>query len=50
MMQQPEAYVGNAANLFDEKGNLTNDSTREFITKFMQAFAEWIARCTSNRK
>lgn len=49
-MNQPEAYIGNAANLFDEKGNLTNDSTREFITKFMQAFAEWISRCTSDRK
>jgi chromate reductase, NAD(P)H dehydrogenase (quinone) len=41
-MPQPEAYIGNAANLFDEKGNLTNDSTREFITKFMQAFMGWI--------
>ena len=47
-MQQPEAYIGNAANLFDEKGNLTNDSTREFITKFMQAFAVWVARNTLN--
>ncbi|HNX80521.1 MAG TPA: NAD(P)H-dependent oxidoreductase [Candidatus Omnitrophota bacterium] len=43
-MQQPEAYFGNADNLFDETGNLSNDSTREFITKFMQAFAEWVAR------
>jgi len=47
-MQQPEAYIGNVDKLLDEKGNLINDSTREFITKFMQAFAEWIARCTSN--
>jgi chromate reductase len=47
-MQQPEAYIGNAANLFDEKGNLTNDSTREFIQKFMQAFAAWVARNTLN--
>lgn len=41
-MAQPEAYIGNAANLFDESGHLTNDSTREFITKFMWAFAAWI--------
>ncbi len=47
-MPQPEAYIGNSDKLFDEKGNLTNDSTREFITKFMQAFAEWIARNTLN--
>ncbi len=41
-MQQPEAYIGNAANLLNEKGDLTNDSTREFLTKFMQAFAAWV--------
>jgi chromate reductase, NAD(P)H dehydrogenase (quinone) len=49
-MNQPEAYIGNAASLFNEKGDLVNDSTREFITKFMQAFAEWVARCTSDKK
>ncbi len=42
-MQQPEAYIGNAANLFDEKGDLVNDSTREFARKFMQAYATWVA-------
>jgi chromate reductase len=45
-MQQPEAYVGNAANLFDEKGKLINDATREFGKKFMQAFAKWVERNT----
>jgi chromate reductase len=45
-MQQPEAYMGNAANLFDEKGDLAADSTREFVTKFMQAFAAWVIRNT----
>ena len=44
MMQQPEAYIGGAANLFDDKGNITNNSTREFLGKFMQAFATWIER------
>jgi chromate reductase len=44
MMQQPEAYVGGAANLFDDKGQLINASTREFLGKFMQAFAAWIER------
>ncbi len=48
IMAQPEAYIGNAANFFDEKDNLINDSTREFITKFMQAFATWAARNTLN--
>jgi chromate reductase len=43
-MQQPEAYIGGAANLFDEQGNLTNAGTREFLAKFMLAFADWIER------
>jgi chromate reductase, NAD(P)H dehydrogenase (quinone) len=44
MLQQPEAYVGGAANLFDDKGSLTNPGTREFLGKFIQAFAAWIER------
>ena len=43
-LQQPEAYVGNAASLFDEKGALVNDSTRDFMQKYLQAFAQWIER------
>jgi len=41
-MQQPEAYIGQAANLFDESGSLVNDSTREFAKTFMLAFASWV--------
>jgi chromate reductase len=44
MLQQPEAYIGGAASLFDDQGNLTNPATREFLGKFMQAFATWIER------
>jgi chromate reductase len=47
VLQQPEAYIGNAANLFDENGDLVNDSTREFAAKFMHAFAAWVAANTS---
>ncbi len=43
-MQQPEAYIGGAAELFDEKGAVKNESTREFMQKFMSAFAEWVDR------
>lgn len=43
-LQQPEAYVGGADKLFDENGGLTNGSTREFLTKYMQAFAAWVER------
>lgn len=44
MMQQPEAYISGAGKLFDEKGALTNDSTREFLTKFINAFSNWVSR------
>ena len=46
VMQQPEAYIGNAANLFDEEGNLTTDLNREHAAKFMHAFAAWVATNT----
>lgn len=43
-MQQPEAYIGGAAQLFDADGNIANEATREFLIKFMNAFAAWVAR------
>src|SRR5277367_6185779 len=39
ILQQPEAYIGGAATLFDSEGKLTNPGTAEFLKKFMQAFA-----------
>jgi chromate reductase len=44
VLQQPEAYIGNAVSLFDDKGAIANDGTRQFLGKFLQAFAEWIER------
>ena len=41
-MQQPETYIGNAANLFNEQGDLTNDTTRGFLQKFLEAFEIWV--------
>lgn len=43
-MQQPEAYIGNAAELFDENGELTAEDTREFAGEFMKAFAAWVEK------
>lgn len=43
-MQAPEAYLGGAKQMFDADGKLTNDSTREFLTKFAAAFTAWIER------
>src|SRR5208337_344646 len=43
-MQQPEAYIGNAANIFDEVGNLTNEGTKGFFRTFMEAYAAWVEK------
>lgn len=47
-MQQPEAYIGGAAQLFDEGGNLKNQSTRDFLVKFLNTFVTWVERHTAN--
>jgi chromate reductase len=41
-MQQPEAYIGGAAKLFDDAGNLINDSTKQFLKSFVEGFARWV--------
>lgn len=41
-MPQPEAYIADASGLFDDAGNLTNESTKGFLRKFMEAFAQWV--------
>lgn len=42
VLQQPEAYISGSNKLTDETGNIADESKREFLTKFMQAFAAWI--------
>ena len=41
-LQQPEAYIGDVGKLFDEKGALTNDGTKKFLSGFMETFANWV--------
>jgi chromate reductase len=48
-MPYPEAYIPGAETLFDESGRLTSDSTRQFLTTFMEAFAAWVGRFQSPR-
>jgi len=43
-LQQPEAYIGGVATLLDDKGNIANDGTREFLKTFLQKFDAWIKR------
>lgn len=41
-MAQPEAYIGNATTLFDDKGNLNNESTKKFLKNYVMAFEKWV--------
>jgi len=41
-MAQPEAYIGDVSGLFDDNGNVTNESTKDFLRKFIEAFAQWV--------
>jgi chromate reductase len=47
-MQQPEAYIAGVAQLFDGKGSLTNESTREFMQKFLMQFEKWVEKFVSD--
>ena len=46
-MQQPEAYIGGATQLFDVNGNIANEATREFLRKFMDSFSAWVTKNSS---
>ena len=41
-MQQPEAYIGNVAKLYDDEGELISEKTRDYLNSIIRAFAAWI--------
>lgn len=41
-MQQPEAYISHVDKSFDEKANTFKEETKEFIRKYIQAYAKWV--------
>jgi chromate reductase, NAD(P)H dehydrogenase (quinone) len=47
ILQQPEAYVGGAASLFDDHGEVTQESTRALFYSFIERFAAWVERHSS---
>ncbi|WP_321363149.1 NAD(P)H-dependent oxidoreductase [uncultured Celeribacter sp.] len=42
-MQQPEAYIGNLWNLFDEDGKIVTEGTEDFLKSWLEAYAKWVA-------
>lgn len=45
-LSQPEVYLSQVDKLLDEKGQIKESSTREFLSKFMQAYANWVITLT----
>ena len=44
VLQQPEAYIGNAGSIFDDKGGFKDAKTMEFFQTFLDAFLALVAR------
>ncbi|MBU8915136.1 NAD(P)H-dependent oxidoreductase [Bacillus sp. FJAT-29953] len=43
-LQQPEAYIGNVADLLDESGKIKDEGTVKFLQSFVDAFVDMIKR------
>jgi chromate reductase len=43
-LQQPEAYIGNAGELFDANGEVKVEGTKTFLTTIMAAFGKLVAK------
>jgi chromate reductase len=41
--------IGNAAERFDAQGNLTDEKTKQYIRKLLEALVAWTARIQHTR-
>jgi chromate reductase len=44
ILQQPEMYLSNLGDAFDDKGELVKDSLRELLVKYLAAWDAWVAK------
>ncbi|MBL4953556.1 NAD(P)H-dependent oxidoreductase [Neobacillus sp. OS1-32] len=44
ILQQPEAYISNSAELLDENGKINNEGTVQFLQSFVNAFVDLIKK------
>ncbi|HXZ30219.1 MAG TPA: NAD(P)H-dependent oxidoreductase [Dehalococcoidia bacterium] len=47
-LNKPEVFVAFANQKFDEKGNLTDEQTKEFIKQLLQALVAWTRKLKSS--
>ncbi|MDR2170824.1 MAG: NAD(P)H-dependent oxidoreductase [Planctomycetaceae bacterium] len=50
LLQQPEVYISNIANLFNDKGEIVDQHTKDFLQNFADSFANWIRTLTKNAR
>lgn len=43
-LQQPEAYISKAGELFNAKGEITNQDTLKFMHTFMEMYNDWVLK------
>jgi chromate reductase, NAD(P)H dehydrogenase (quinone) len=48
-VNQPEVMIGNAAQRFDQEGNLTDETSKKLIRQLLQNLVEWTSRLRSPR-
>ncbi|MGQ7793988.1 NADPH-dependent FMN reductase [Faunimonas sp. B44] len=46
LMGQPEVYLAYKPELFDEENNVVDQTLKEFLTKWIDRFADWIDMAT----
>jgi chromate reductase len=44
VMLKPEVFIGQAGTKIDEAGNVTDETTKDFIRKLLEALAAWTER------
>ncbi|WP_028312689.1 NADPH-dependent FMN reductase [Derxia gummosa] len=49
VMAGPEAYLGNGGSLFDEQGGIAVPGTKDFLGKFIGAYAKWVETILAGR-
>lgn len=43
-VQQPETYIGQAADLLDANGNIVKDDTKKYFQTIMDTYAAWVQK------
>ncbi len=49
-INQPEVMIANCADKFDDEGNLTDETSREFISKQLNALVDWTRRISEKSR